>query len=171
VTDLMPASIRTPVERVVVGGAPRAVTLWACIRRTKSMRLRPHALTEWFENSATQAEGTIASAVADQFSAVASRARDRKASTLSAAATFEEVTALGYEESGVWDGREQDQEVGVGSGGVSRHGIVARWMEPEADYGERSSGSTRLNFRCSLFVSSGRRSTGTWRRSRTGGMC
>jgi hypothetical protein len=29
------------------------------------MRSRPHALTEWFENSATRAQGTIVSAVAD----------------------------------------------------------------------------------------------------------
>ena len=38
-----------------------------------------------------------------------------------------------------------------------------------ADYGRRRRRSTTRSFRCSLFVSSGRRSTRTWRRSRTAG--
>src|SRR5208337_622063 len=66
--------------------------------RTKSMKSRPYAWTEWLDSSASQIQGTSAMAVADP-SPVASRARARKASTLSAAGgvAFQEVAPLGQE--------------------------------------------------------------------------
>src|SRR5271166_5926793 len=53
--------------------------------RTKSMRSRPYALTEWFDSRASQIHGTRAPAVVGASLPVASRAWARKASTLAAA--------------------------------------------------------------------------------------
>src|SRR5262249_31060628 len=53
--------------------------------RTKSMRSRPYALTEWLESRASQIQGTRAPAVVGASAPVAANAWARKASTLAAA--------------------------------------------------------------------------------------
>jgi hypothetical protein len=71
------------------------------------MKSRPYALTEWLDSSASQIQGTSAMAVADP-SPVASRARARKASTLSAAgARIERLVPLHPDRDG---GETQDQK-------------------------------------------------------------
>ena len=99
--------------------------------RTKSMRSRPYALTEWFESSTSQIQGTRAAVALGVSLSVAEKARARKASTFSAAGASPSRKSLRSGRSGVRRGgsrfgirRREGRECGLVEDFITHHRIT-----------------------------------------------